>query len=251
MSRPRTGPSTGPRTAMLLAAGLGARMRPLTERTSKTLLPLGGRALLDHALDRLGDAGIETVVVNTHWQAARVASHLAARATGPATIVRQEDALLETGGSVRAALDVLGPDPFLVVNGDILWLDGPRGTLRRVIAAWDTTRADAVLLAHRTFQVHAETGRGDFAIDKLGFIRRREEREIVPYIYAGIQMLSPACLDGMPAGPFSMNRVWDAVIARERLLAVVHDGLWFHLSTPPDLAEAEFHLQARAVGETR
>jgi len=242
---------TAPRTAMLLAAGLGTRMRPLTEGTSKTLLPLGGRTLLDHALDRLGEAGIATVVVNTHWHAARVAEHLAARAGGPSTIVREENALLDTGGSVRAALDLLGPDPFLVVNGDILWLDGPRGTLGRVIAAWDPARADAVLLAHRTFQVHTETGRGDFAIDKLGFIRRREEREIVPYIYAGIQMLSPACLEGMPAGPFSMNLVWDAIIARERLRAVVHDGLWFHLTTPPDLAEAEFHLQARAVGDTR
>lgn len=236
---------------MLLAAGLGTRMRPLTDGNSKTLLPLGGRTLLDHALDRLAEAGIETVVVNTHWQAERVADHLAARAAGPTTIVRREDALLETGGSVRAALDVLGPDPFLVVNGDILWLDGPRGTLARMITAWNTERADAVLLAHRTFQVQAETGRGDFAIDKLGFIRRRGEREVVPYIYAGIQVLSPACLDGMPAGPFSINRVWDAVIARERLLAVVHDGLWFHLSTPPDLAEAESHLQARAVGGTR
>ena len=240
-----------PRTAMLLAAGLGARMRPLTEGTSKTLLPLGGRTLIDHALDRLGEAGIETVVVNTHWHARRVAEHLASRTTGPNTIVRQEHDLLDTGGSVRAALELLGPEPFMVVNGDILWLDGPRGTLQRVIAAWDPLIADAVLLAHRTFQVHAETGRGDFAVDKLGFIRRRREREIVPYLYAGIQMLSPACLDGMPDGPFSMNLVWDAIMARGRLLAVVHDGLWFHLSTPPDLAEAEFHLQARVVSETR
>ena len=240
-----------PRRAMVLAAGLGTRMRPLTDATSKTLLPLAGRTLLDHALDRLAEAGIDLVVVNTHWKAERVAEHLSGRTGAPRTLVRPEPALLETGGSVRAALDMLGPEPFLVVNGDILWLDGPQGTLARMIASWDPAACDAVLLAHPTFQVHAETGRGDFAIDKLGFMRRPAEREIVPYIYAGIQMLSPACLDRMPEGAFGINRVWDAIMARGRLRAVVHDGLWFHLSTPPDLAEAEFRMQARMVGETR
>ena len=157
---------------MLLAAGLGTRMRPLTERTAKPLLPLGGRALIDHALDRLAEAGVETVVVNAHWHADRVAAHLAAR-TRPRTILRREAALLETGGGVKAALDLLGPEPFFVVNGDAFWVDGPRPALARLAAAFDPARVDGVLLVHRTFQVRADVGLGDFALDPWGVPRRR------------------------------------------------------------------------------
>jgi MurNAc alpha-1-phosphate uridylyltransferase len=242
---------TRPHTAMLLAAGLGTRMRPLTEATAKPLLPLGGRPLLDHALDRLAASGVETVVVNAHWQADQVAAHLAARSGAPRTVLRREPALLDTGGSVRAALEVLGTDPFFVVNGDSFWLDGPTHALDRLAAAWDDATADAVLLVHRTFQTQAETGPGDFALDKWGFVRRRGDREIVPYIYAGIQIVSPALLADTPDGAFSMNPVWDRAIAAGRLRAVVHDGLWFHLSTPADLAAAESTLCAQATGDSR
>jgi MurNAc alpha-1-phosphate uridylyltransferase len=236
--------------AMLLAAGLGTRMRPLTEGTAKPLLPLGGRSLMDHALDRLRDAGVDEVVVNAYWHADHVAAHLATRPAGVRTIVRREDALLDTGGSVAAALDLLGPDPFFVINGDTFWLDGPSPALARVAAAWDDT-VDAVLLVHRTFQVTAEIGAGDFAMDPWGLIRRRREREIVPYIYAGIQLAAPALFANAPKGSFSMNLLWDQAMARGRLRGVVHDGLWFHLSTPTDLAAAEYHLHARAVGDGR
>jgi MurNAc alpha-1-phosphate uridylyltransferase len=239
------------RRAMLLAAGLGTRMRPLTERTAKPLLPLGGRALLDHALDRLGEAGVETVVINAHWQAERVAAHLAARAGGPRTILRREPELLDTGGSVAAALDLLGDAPFFVVNGDSFWLDGPSSTLARLADDWQPGEIDAVLLVHRTFQVHAEVGAGDFALDKLGVVRRRHEREVVPYVYAGVQLTHAGLFAGAPPGRFSMNLLWDRTIAAGRIRAAVHDGLWFHLSTPPDLAEAEYTLHARPVGETR
>src|SRR5215469_15735820 len=129
---------------MLLAAARGTRMRPLTERTAKPLLPLGGRALIDHALDRLAEAGVETVVVNAHWHGDQVAAHLAARRR-PRTIVRREPALLETGGGVKAALDLLGPAPFLVVNGDAFWVDGPQPALARLAAAFDPTALDGVL----------------------------------------------------------------------------------------------------------
>ena len=237
--------------AMVLAAGLGTRMRPLTDDTAKPLLTLGGRALLDHALDRLDAAGVEQAVVNTHWQAASVAAHLAARTRGPATTLRHETDLLDTGGSVRAALPDLGPDPFLVVNGDIFWLDGPSSALGRLAASWDAAAADAVLLLHRTFQVQGDVGAGDFALDPLGNVRRRHEMEIVPYVYAGVQLIAPAALACMPDGAFSMNRVWDRLIEAGRLRALVHDGLWFHLSTPPDLAEAEYNLRERALGESR
>lgn len=241
---------TRPHTAMLLAAGLGTRMRPLTEATAKALLPLGGRPLLDHALDRLTAAGVETVVVNAHWHAGLVAAHVESRAPPPRLILRPEAALLDTGGAVAAALDALGPRPFFVVNGDAFWLDGPTPALARLAAAWDGD-ADTVLLVHRSFQVLAEVGQGDFALDPWGVPRRPAEREIVPYVFAGVQLVSPALFAHAPAGRFGMNLLWDRAIAAGRLRAVVHDGLWFHLSTPPDLAEAESSLHARAAGWSR
>jgi MurNAc alpha-1-phosphate uridylyltransferase len=238
-----------PRAAMLLAAGLGTRMRPLTEHTAKPLLALGGRTLLDHALDRLADAGVETVVVNAHWQADQVAAHLAERNDSRLRIVlRTEGELLDTGGAVRAALKLLGPAPFYIVNGDTFWLDGPTPALERLAGAWHA-QTDAVLLVHRTFQVQGGPDAGDFAVDPLGRVRRRGPAEIVPYVYAGLQLAAPALLAAAPAGAFSLNLLWDRAIAALRLRAVVHDGLWFHLSTPPDLADAESNLQARAVGE--
>jgi MurNAc alpha-1-phosphate uridylyltransferase len=166
-------------------------------------------------------------------------------------VLREEAALLGTGGGVRAALDVLGPDPFFVVNGDAFWLDGPVPTLPRLPAVFEADAVDAVLLMHRAFQVHADTGYGDFAMDKLGMLRRRQEREVVPYVYAGVQLIAPALLDGMPDGAFGMNRAWDRALAAGRLRGVVHDGLWFHLSTPADLADAESFLAQRALGEAR
>ena len=239
-----------PRTAMLLAAGIGTRMRPLTDRTAKPLLPLGGQALIDHALDRLADVGVETVVVNGHWHAEQVATHVAKR-TRPRTIMRREASLLDTGGSVKAALDLLGPRPFFVVNGDAFWVDGPQPALQRLVTAFDPAEVDGVLLVHRTFQGHADVGFGDFALNAWGAPRRRGEREVVPYVYAGLQLIAPALLAGSADGAFSMNQAWDGAMPSGRLRAVVHDGLWFHLSTPADLAEAESILQARLTGETR
>ncbi len=242
--------------AMLLAAGLGTRMRPLTEHIAKPLLPLGGRPLIDHALDRLAAAGVTRVVVNAHWQADLLRRHLDRRATGPAILLRQEPALLDTGGAVAAALEAgaLGPEPFFIVNGDSFWLDGPSPALHRLAAALDLPPAsglDGVLLVHRTFQVHGEAGRGDFALDPWGVPRRRREREVTPYLYAGMQLATPALFARPPPAPFSANPLWDRAIAAGRLRAVVHDGLWFHLSRPQDLSDAEVALHANATGETR
>jgi MurNAc alpha-1-phosphate uridylyltransferase len=247
--------SEAPNAAMVLAAGLGRRMRPLTEDTAKALLPLGGRPLIDHALDRLAEAGVSRVVVNAHWQAARLAAHLQARADAgrpPRTILQREPELLDTGGAVAAALarGDLGPEPFYVVNGDAFWVDGPRRTLRRLVEAFRTEALDGVLLVHRGFQVHADVGFGDFALDKWGAPRRRGEREIVPYVYAGVQLAAPTLFAGF-GGRFSMNLAWDRAMETGRLRAVVHDGLWFHLSTPADLADAESRLHARATGDAR
>jgi len=239
--------STHPTTAMLLAAGRGTRMRPLTDATAKALLPLGGRTLIDQALDHLVEAGVDTVVVNAFWQADRLAAHLDGRRQ-PRIILRRERTLLDTGGGTRAALDVLGDAPFYTVNGDAFWLNGPSRALTRLAAAFDPDRVDAVLLVYRTAQVRAEVGFGDFMLDKWGAPRRRKEREVVPYLYAGAQVISPALFAGAPDGPFSMNLLWDRAMAADRLRAVVHDGLWFHLSTPADLSDAESVLALRQAG---
>ena len=237
--------------AILLAAGLGTRMRPLTETTPKPLLTLGGRSMLDHALDRLAAQGVSNVVVNAHWHAEQVAAHLAKRPAPPVTRVRHESALLDTGGAVASALaeGSLGDGPFFVVNGDTVWVDGPVPALRRVSAAL-RDGIDAVILVHRTFQVMSDMGPGDFFLDPWGRPRRRREREIAPYIFAGVTLARPALFAGASEASFSMNQVWDRAIAAGRLGAVVHDGLWFHFTRPEDLAEAEHALTAQLTGAT-
>jgi MurNAc alpha-1-phosphate uridylyltransferase len=242
-----------PRFAMILAAGLGTRMRPLTEETAKPMLRLQGRPLLDYALDRLAEAGVEQAVINTHWQAAKVEAHLAARTAAPRTTSLREETLRNTGGAVAAALTagLLGEAPFYVVNGDAFWLDGPTLALARLAGAFAIESADAVLLLHRGAQVASEVGAGDFALDEWGIPRRPQENEQVPYIFAGVQILSPRLFEDAPAAPFSMNLIWDRAIAAGRLRAIVHDGIWFHLSTPPDLARAEADLRERVSGDTR
>lgn len=246
-------PPSSPRTAMILAAGLGTRMRPLTADTAKPLLPLRGRALLDHTLDRLAEAGVTRVVVNAHWQADKIAAHLAARDGGPEIVVRREAQLLDTGGAVAAALaeGLLGDQPFYVVNGDAYWLDGPIPTLTRLAGSMAIEEADAVLLLQPVTQVNGEAGAGDFALDPWGVPRRPEEHEQVPYLFAGVQILSPGLFAKAPSGAFSANRLWDSAIATGRLRAIAHDGLWFHLSRPADLARAEVELRERFAGEKR
>ena len=234
---------------MVLAAGLGTRMRPLSSETPKPMLPLGGRPIIDHAIERLAAAGVRELVVNTHYQADRLETHLAGHGTLPHIHFSRESELLETGGAVRAALPLLGDAQFYVINGDAMWLDGPTPALGRMQDAWDD-EVDMLLLLHRSFQMQSGNSFGDFALDPWGVPRRPKEREIVPYIYAGIQMIRPSFLAGFEPGRFSMNQVWDAAIEAGRLRAIVHDGLWFHLSTPADLNEAEFVLHAAVVGTT-
>jgi N-acetyl-alpha-D-muramate 1-phosphate uridylyltransferase len=229
-----------PRTALLFAAGLGTRMRPLTAGTAKPLLPLGGRPLIDHALDRLAEAGVARVVVNAHWQAEGVAAHLAARGGAPETVLLAEDRLLDTGGTLALALErgLLGPDPFFVVNGDAAWFDGPVAALDRLRSGF-APGLDALLLLVRASAVSAEINRGDFMLDPAGGLRRPDPHEIAPFVYGGVQLAIPAFCAGAGAPPFSINPLWDRAIAAGRAAAIVHDGLWFHLSTPRDLAEAE------------
>jgi MurNAc alpha-1-phosphate uridylyltransferase len=239
-----------PTHAMVLAAGLGLRMRPLTEATAKPLLELHGRSLLDRALDRLRDVGIAQAVVNAHWHADQVAQAVAPR-EAPCVTLQREATLLETGGGVARALPLLGAAPFVVANGDSVWLDGPTPALARMAAAFDPERMDGLLLLVRSAQIDGEIGRGDFLLDPLGRLRRPKERELAPYVFAGVQILAPALFAGAPqdapGGAFSLNRLYDRAIAAGRLFALVHDGVWFHLSTPPDLERAEAAMRAGLV----
>ncbi|MFQ3622710.1 MAG: nucleotidyltransferase family protein [Acetobacteraceae bacterium] len=233
-----------PTSAMVLAAGLGTRMRPLTETTAKPLLHVAGRSLLDRILDHLAAAGVRRVVVNTHWQAEAVRTTLRER-SDLVIVESAEETLLDTGGAVVRALSHLGTEPFYVVNGDAFWLDGARPALLRLADAFDDDRLDAVLLVHRAAQLPVYTGRGDFAVDPIGRVRRPRETEIVPYLYAGVQIVSPRLFAGAPEGPFSTNLLWDRAIEADRIRAVVHDGVWLHLSTPEDIAEAEETLRGK------
>ncbi|MBO1075173.1 nucleotidyltransferase family protein [Roseomonas marmotae] len=231
---------------MVLAAGLGTRMRPLTEARPKPLLPLAGRTLLDHALDRIDEAGIGNVVVNAHWFPDRIEEVCAARPQPPRVVA--EDTLLETGGGVRNALPLLGEDPFLVVNGDAYWMDGPVSTIARLAGRFDPETMDGLLLMVRASQVDSEIGHGDFLLDPLGRVRWPKEREVSPYVFGGLQIVHPRLMEGSPEGSFSMREPWSRAIEAGRLYGLVHDGAWFHLSRPGDLRVAEAAL---ATGLTR
>ncbi len=227
-------PGRVPETAMVLAAGEGRRMRPLTEQTPKPLLEIFGESLLDRMLDRLAAAGVRRAVVNTHHLGEAIAAHLRGRRR-PEIVLSPETWLLDTGGGVLNALDKLGEAPFYALNGDVLWLDGRRPALERLAAAWDDRRMDALLLVHPTVRAHGYTGLGDFVLDGLGRTRRRRNREVAPFAFTGIQILHPRLFRYAPEPPFSLNVLYDQAEASERLYAVPHDGLWFHVGTPEDL----------------
>lgn len=230
-------------TAMILAAGFGTRMRPITDHTPKPLVPLSGRALIDHGIDRLVAAGVKRVVVNTHYKAPMMAAHLATR-SDVEIVLSHEETLLDTGGGVKNALAELG-DVFYVVNADVFWLNGRTPALTRLANAWDASRLDALLLVQRTTTAIGYEGMGDFLVDPLGHVRRRGEREVVPHLFAGIEILSQRFFDQSPAGAFSLNPLWNRAIAAGRLEALIHDGEWFHVGTPQGLAASEDRLSER------
>jgi MurNAc alpha-1-phosphate uridylyltransferase len=232
---------------MVLAAGLGLRMRPITDNLPKPLVPVLDRTLLDRVLDRLDEAGVEETVVNLHHLGKMIERHLSDRRT-PKIILSVEETRLETGGGVAKALPLLGDTPFFVVNGDVLWLDGPCPTFDRLTTAWDEDRMDALLLLHPTVEAFGYHGDGDFLMDPEGRLIRRPEREIAPYLFAGIQILHPRLFEDTPAGSFSLNLLYDQAIEHDRLFGVLHDGKWFHVGTPEDLAVAENYMRARHFG---
>ncbi len=227
---------------MILAAGLGKRMRPVTDTLPKPLVPVGGRALIDHALDRAAESGIETAIVNVHYLADLVEAHVRARRRPKIIISDERGELLETGGGIRKALPLLGPDPFLVLNSDSLWIDGATPNLLSLQETWDPERMDILLLVAEAAKSLGYQGRGDFSIDGDGRLQRRGERPSVPFVYAGVAILKPQLFDDTPQGAFSLNLVFDRAIVAGRLYGMPLDGQWLHVGTPDAIAAAEERL---------
>lgn len=233
--------------AFVLAAGLGKRMRPITATVPKPLVEVAGRALLDHALDRAAEAGIGEAVVNAHYLADLIEGHLGRRRTAPAIRISDErDALLETGGGVKKALPLLGTDPFVVLNSDSFWLEGPRPNLGRLIETWEPERMDILLLVAPTATSLGYEGKGDFVMNAGGVLQRRGEREVAPFIYAGVAILKPELFADTPDGAFSLNLLFDRAIERERLFGLRLDGQWLHVGTPEAIEAAEARVKASA-----
>lgn len=230
-----------PRRAMVLAAGLGQRMRPLTDNKPKPLLEVAGKPLIDHLLDRLAAAGVAECVVNLHYLAPMMRRHLAERQT-PRIELSPEETLLDSGGGVAKALPRLGDAPFLVTNADMLWLDGPRPMLHRLAALWRPEEMDALLLLHPTVAAHGYDGAGDYFLAPDGTARRRRGERVAPFVFTGVQILSPRLFRDLPEGPFSLRLLYDRAEEAGRLYAMRHDGEWFHVGTPEALSATETYF---------
>lgn len=233
-----------PHTAMVMAAGLGKRMRPLTVTRPKPLIDVAGKPLIDHVFDRLGAAGVQRAVVNVHYLADQLEAHLRARVKGMELLISDErKQLLETGGGLVQAREMLGDVPFLCINSDNLWLDGPSDAIRLLAAQWDDAKMDALLLLVPLARATCHRGQGDFRLDPFGRItERRKPGRLAPFVYTGVQILSPRVLHDWPEGPFSTNVFWDRALAAGRLWGAVHQGLWFDVGSPKAIRETELAL---------
>ena len=237
-------PAEVPRTAMIMAAGLGKRMRPLTATTPKPLIPVGGKPLLDHVLEKLAAAGVKKAVVNVHYLADAVEAHLASRAHGLEVAISDERSLLmETGGGLVQAAPLIDSDPFIALNSDNLWVDGPADTLKLLASHWDDAKMDALLLLVPLARAENHRGLGDFHMDRSGRLRRRDRSHVAPFVYTGIQMVSKRLLRDAPEGPFSTNILWDRAIEEGRCFGAVHQGLWFDVGTPKAIPMTEAALE--------
>jgi N-acetyl-alpha-D-muramate 1-phosphate uridylyltransferase len=238
---------TAPTRAMVLAAGLGTRMRPFNRRLPKPLVAVGGKALIDHVLDRLAAEGVERAVVNVHHLADQIERHLANRQQPKIVISDERAELLGTGGGVVKALPALGDGPFFHVNSDTIWIDGVKPNLRRLADAFEPARMDALLLLATTASSIGYSGRGDFLMAPDGRLTRRGEREVVPFVYAGAAILTPAFFADAPAGAFSMSPLFDRAAEAGRLCGLRLEGLWMHVGTPEAIKAAEAAILASAA----
>ncbi len=229
---------------MVLAAGLGKRMRPLTASRPKPLIEVAGRALLDHLLEKLHAAGVEKIVVNVHYLADAVEAHLQKNSHGLEVAISDERGLLlETGGGMVKAGPLLDADPFLAVNSDTLWVDGPADTLKLLASHWDGSKMDALLLLVPLARAQNHRGRGDFHMGRSGRLRRRERSHVAPFVYTGVQIVSKRLLEDAPDGPFSTNLLWDRAMEEGRCFGAVHQGLWFDVGTPQSIKATELTLE--------
>jgi MurNAc alpha-1-phosphate uridylyltransferase len=238
---------TAPKTAMVLAAGFGERMRPLTDKKPKPLVEVAGKPLIEHVLDKLADAGVATAVVNVHYLADMIEKRLAGRKDPRIVISDERKHLLNTGGGIVKARPLIGAAPFYLINSDSLWIDGVRGNLARLAENFDPARMDALLLLAPSTDSIGYAGRGDFAMTSDGRLRARAEREVVPFVYAGVAILSPSLFKNAPDGAFSLTRLFDRASEAERLFGLRIDGMWMHVGTPDAIALAEDAILASAV----
>jgi MurNAc alpha-1-phosphate uridylyltransferase len=231
---------------MVLAAGLGTRMRPLTDDRPKALVEVGGRALIDHVLDRLADAGVENAVVNVHWFADRLQDHLSRRTRPRITISDEREELLETGGGLKKARPLVGDDPIWVANIDSVWTGGGHA-LHQLAELWDPERMDAALLLASREQSIGFEGRGDVFLEPDGRLRFRGDAPNAPYAYMGVHITKPQIVDDGPAGPFSLTPSWRRLADQGRLYGAVLDGFWMHVGDPAARRDAEAHLEKAAA----
>jgi N-acetyl-alpha-D-muramate 1-phosphate uridylyltransferase len=236
---PQPSSPTVPTRAMVLAAGLGMRMRPLTETTPKPLIRVAGRALIDHVLDPLAEVGVEVAVVNVHHLAGQVESHVATRSSPCVVISDERNTLLDSGGGVKKALRELGRAPFYVLNADSFWIDGPRPNLLRLAETFDPAAMDILLLVSATATATGYEGLGDFQMGADCRLERRRERLVAPFVYAGVALMHPRLFEDTPDGPFSLNLLFDRAIAAGRLYGLRLDGYWLHVGTPGAIEAAE------------
>ena len=235
---------TKPRTAMVLAAGLGERMRPLTDRLPKPLIAVAGRPLIDHVLDRLAAAGVERAVVNVHYLADLIERHLKERTSPKIVISDERKKLLDTGGGVVKALGLIGREPFFHLNSDTIWIDSVRPNLDCLAEAFDPAAMDGLLLLAPVTTSIGYAGRGDFTMAPDGRLERRLERDVAPFVYAGAAILRPELFEGAPAGAFSLTKLFDKAAAQGRLYGLRLEGVWMHVGTPGAIAEAEAAIRA-------
>jgi MurNAc alpha-1-phosphate uridylyltransferase len=228
---------------MVMAAGLGKRMRPLTATRPKPLIEINGKALIDHVFDHLRAAGITKAVVNVHYLADALEAHLKARAGGVDVRISDErKLLLETGGGLVQAEPMIDCDPFFAINSDNYWVDGPSDALRLLAAQWDGEAMDALLLLVPHARAFNHRGLGDFHMDRFGRLKRRNRSKVAPYVYTGIQMVSKRLLREAPEGAFSTNILWTRAIDEGRCFGAVHQGLWFDVGTPASVRATEAAL---------
>lgn len=231
-----------PTRAMIMAAGLGTRMRPLTNDRPKPLVIVGGKTLIDHAIDRLVAAGVTILVVNVHYKAEMIREHLAGRKDVEIHFSDESDGLLGTGGGVAKALAKFANEPFFIHNSDTIWVEGYGAALERMKSRWNPEQMDALLLMAPMVTAMGYEGTGDFMMDGEGLLSRVPPGRVSPFAYPGVQIVHPRLFENAPVGGFSTNILWDRAIEKERLFGVRLDGVWIHVGTPQAVAEADAFL---------